>query len=234
MELNSAIYQHHGAINYSAPQKRESRINLSQPAAAAPTDTPYDIVTFSEEAKPKDAATHKADVSNNLQATNSHALTQDDVAKLTKLKARDVEVRAHEQAHLSAAGGHATRGATYTYEKGPDGHSYAVGGEVGIDLSKESDPNATIQKMQTIKRAALAPANPSATDRQVAAQASAKETQARQEVLKEQQEKLLHAGQHSSFSETENKLADTPSSDVQASITSLKASIAAYEQISAM
>lgn len=236
MELNTAIYQQQGATNYSAPQRKESRLTLFQPSTAASARDPYDSVTLSKEAKDKDAASSKADTStpNNYQATGANGLTRDDVAKLTQLKARDVEVRAHEQAHLSAAGGHATGGASYTYEKGPDGRSYAVGGEVGIDLSKESNPSATIQKMQTIKRAALAPASPSSTDRQVAAQASVKEAQARQEVLKEQQEELLHAEQHSSPSETENKQTDTSSSDVSASITTLKASIAAYEQMAAM
>ena len=232
MELNTAISQQQGAPNYSAPQKRESHLNFLQPSSATPASSPVDTVTLSEQAK--EAAPHKAVTSSTLQATEADGLTQEDVAKLAQLKARDTEVKAHEQAHLSAAGGHATGGASYTYEKGPDGHSYAVGGEVGIDLSKESDPNATIQKMQTIKRAALAPASPSSTDRQVAAQAAVKEAQARQEILQEQQEDLLHAGQHSSTSKTENKPADTSSSDISASITSLKASIAAYEQISAM
>lgn len=234
MELNTTIYQQQGAPNYSAPQRKENHLQFSQPSASTSASTPYDTVTLSEQAKDKDAASDKADASNHLQATGLKGLTRDDVAKLTQLKARDVEVKAHEQAHLSAAGGHATGGASYTYEKGPDGHSYAVGGEVGIDVSKESNPNATIQKMQTVKRAALAPASPSSTDRQVAAQAAVKESQARQEVLKEQQEELLHVGQHSSTSQTEDRPAATSSGDISASITSLKTSIAAYEQISAM
>ncbi len=108
-----------------------------------------------------------------------------------------------------------------------------MGGEVGIDLSQESDPSATIQKMQTIKRAALAPASPSSTDRQVAAQAEVKEAQARQEILQEQQEQLLHAEEGSVSSFETNKTEDT-SNNVSPSISSLKTSISAYEQMAAM
>jgi hypothetical protein len=48
---------------------------------------------------------------------------------------------------------------------GPDGKQYAVGGEVPIDLSPVSgNPQATVQKAETIQRAALAPADPSGPD----------------------------------------------------------------------
>ena len=68
-----------------------------------------------------------------------------------------------------------------------------MGGEVGIDVGKERTPEATIAKMQTIKRAALAPASPSAADRSIAAHASVMEAQARQEILLQRQEEFLHA-----------------------------------------
>jgi hypothetical protein len=47
-----------------------------------------------------------------------------------------------------------------------------VGGEVSVDLSTVAgNPSATITKMQKVHAAALAPANPSAQDIQVAANA---------------------------------------------------------------
>ncbi|MEM7577628.1 MAG: putative metalloprotease CJM1_0395 family protein, partial [Planctomycetota bacterium] len=94
---------------------------------------------------------------------------------------RDREVRTHEMAHKNAAGQHATSGPTYSYQTGPDGQKYAVGGSVGIDLSPEDTPEATIKKMEVVRRAALAPAEPSSQDRKVAAQASQIAAQARQE-----------------------------------------------------
>ena len=75
-----------------------------------------------------------------------------------KLKKRDQKVRRHEQAHLAAAGGLATGGANLSYQTGPDGKRYIIGGEVNIDTSLvPGDPDATIRKAQQIRRAALAP-----------------------------------------------------------------------------
>lgn len=92
--------------------------------------------------------------------------------RVAELKARDQEVKVHEQAH-SAIGGQYAGAPSYEYETGPDGQQYAVGGEVQIDVSEvPNDPRATIQKMQQVKAAALAPAEPSSADRAVAAQAS--------------------------------------------------------------
>ena len=102
---------------------------------------------------------------------------------LEQLKARDREVRAHEQAHLSAAGNLATSGASFTYQTGPDGQRYAIGGEVSIDGARvPGDPEATIERAQRIRRAALAPASPSAQDRSVAVNASAIEQKAQAEL----------------------------------------------------
>jgi hypothetical protein len=110
-------------------------------------------------------------------------LTPDQQAEVEKLKQRDQEVRAHEQAHVAAGGAYIKGGVSYQYQKGPDGRMYAVGGEVSIDTSPVSkDPSATITKMETVKRAALAPADPSGQDRAVAAAASQEETVARQEL----------------------------------------------------
>lgn len=92
--------------------------------------------------------------------------------QIQALKSRDQEVRAHELAHASV-GGSATGSPSYTFEQGPDGRKYAIGGEVSVDLSPVSgDPQATIAKMQKVHAAALAPADPSSQDKQVAATAS--------------------------------------------------------------
>jgi SprA-related family len=103
-----------------------------------------------------------------------------------ELRKRDRDVRAHEQAHLAAAGRYARGGAQFTYQVGPDGKRYAVGGEVPIDVSEvPGDPRATLQKAATIRRAALAPAHPSSADLAVASQAARLATKAHQELLQE-------------------------------------------------
>lgn len=110
------------------------------------------------------------------------ALTQSEKAILDSLKKADQAVRVHEMAHLAAAGGLAKGGATFKMQKGPDGRSYAVGGEVQIDMSKGETPEITVQKMRTVRRAALAPADPSPQDQKVAAQATINIAQATQEL----------------------------------------------------
>ena len=234
MELTAAINQL--PIPPSTPPDVNSK-NQAQRQNSAEHEVqgfPGDKVSISPEAREINATSsgEKTPVEVAL-SEDSQGFTQEELSTLTELKARDAEVRAHEQAHLAAAGGHSTGGASFTFQKGPDGNSYAVGGEVGIDLSKENDPNATIQKMRIIKRAALAPASPSSTDRQVAAQASVKEAQARQELLQVQQEELLSLEQESSPPQL-SAAPENTSSPTAPSISSLKASLAVYEQISAM
>ena len=108
-------------------------------------------------------------------------LTEAERKKVEQLKRRDREVRAHEQAHKNAGGPFAGN-PRYETVKGPDGRSYAVSGEVSIDTSEvPNNPEATIRKMEIVKRAALAPSQPSAQDRQVAAEADRKIQKARQE-----------------------------------------------------
>jgi len=107
------------------------------------------------------------------------------IREVQSLKDRDREVRAHEQAHLSAAGGLALSGAHFQYTTGPDGQRYAVGGDVSIDISEvPEDPQATLRKAETIRRAALAPAEPSTQDYRVAARAAAMANKARVELFK--------------------------------------------------
>ena len=107
---------------------------------------------------------------------------QQDRALIRSLQARDREVRAHEQAHASVGGAFAGA-ASFTYKRGPDGVLYAVGGEVPIDISPvPGDPGATARKAEQVRRAALAPRDPSSVDRRVALRAQAIERDARQAI----------------------------------------------------
>lgn len=104
--------------------------------------------------------------------TSSQSLSADDETLLRTLQARDREVRQHEQAHLAASGGLALSGARFSYQRGPDGVDYAVGGEVSIDTSPGGTPEETLQRARQLRAAALAPAQPSGQDLAVAAQAA--------------------------------------------------------------
>ena len=107
--------------------------------------------------------------------------------EVEQLKARDREVRAHEQAH-ARVGGEYAGAPQYEFELGPDGQRYAVGGEVSIDISEENEPEQTVRKMEQVKAAALAPAEPSPADLRVASEATQIAARARTELANEQQQ----------------------------------------------
>lgn len=101
---------------------------------------------------------------------------------LREQKDTDRKVRAHEQAHLAAAGNLATGGPRYELKTGEDGKNYAVGGEVNIRVSEGKTPSETLQRAQQAQRAALAPADPSPQDLRVAQEAQTMATKARAEL----------------------------------------------------
>jgi hypothetical protein len=141
----------------------------------------------------------------------SKQLTDDEQREVDKLKQRDRQVRTHEEAHKAAAGPLYRGGPTYKFKTGPDGRDYAIGGSVKIDTGPGRTPEETIQKAQQIRRAALAPADPSSTDRAVAAKASRMESEARAQ-LNEQRatEANGRADESSSPDETRSSGAATP------------------------
>ena len=115
-------------------------------------------------------------------------LTDEQRAQVQKLRETDQEVRAHEQAHARAGGPYASA-PRYDYVRGPDGKRYAVSGEVQIDSAPVGgNPKATIRKMEVVIRAALAPAEPSAQDSKVAAQARANKAEAQIELRQQEQQ----------------------------------------------
>ena len=136
-----------------------------------------------EDSNAKNRANDNSSLGENSSSKLTASLSEQEQQQVRELSARDREVRAHEQAHANVGGRYAGS-PTYSFQRGPDGKQYAVGGEVSIDVSPiAGDPQATIEKAAIVRRAALAPAQPSAQDRAVAAEATAIEQQARAELL---------------------------------------------------
>ncbi len=125
---------------------------------------------------------------------------------VSELQARDREVRAHEAAHKSV-GGSLAGGMSFSYQTGPDGRRYAVGGEVSIDTGGGGDPQTTIAKMRQVISAALAPANPSAQDRAVAAGARAAMADAQSQLSEQQRSEMKTVGEQA---EPEKQAEKTP------------------------
>ncbi|SDN32140.1 putative metalloprotease CJM1_0395 family protein [Vreelandella arcis] len=139
------------------------------------------------------------------KSADGKPLEPEEIELLDQLKQTDRAVRQHEMAHQTAGGAY-TGGARYDFEVGPDGQRYAVAGEVSIDYGPvPNDPRATIEKMQTVIAAALAPADPSPKDYQIAAQA-------RQYLLEAKLEAAMQTSEmEQARAGTENA---TPSNDV--------------------
>lgn len=109
-------------------------------------------------------------------------LSPEQEQEVAQLKARDAEVKAHEQAHLAASAGISASAPSYTYETGPDGVKYAIGGEVNISFSQGNDPKENLANAEAMRAAALAPAQPSSQDLAVANNAQKMIEEAKQQI----------------------------------------------------
>lgn len=191
-----------------APQAAPGRL-VDAPASSRPADVPRPgvVVELSEQVREL-TSTEKQDSDERKQRLRGRELTDEQKREVEELKKTDREVRAHEAAHKAAAGAYARGVARFDTVVGPDGRSYAIGGEVSIDTSPVSgDPEATVQKMEQVARAALAPADPSGQDRAVAAQARKAAAEARGEILAERaEERRARDAESAATSDGEDRL----------------------------
>ncbi|MGM0703511.1 MAG: putative metalloprotease CJM1_0395 family protein [Pseudomonadota bacterium] len=150
------------SADHTAIGRTETR-RVGEPGAAAEAASASDTA--------EEASRGKVSQGEAIEKPNGETLSETELRELEQLKQTDQEIRRHEMAH-QVAGGSYTGTAKYEFERGPDGQRYAVAGEVPIDYGPvRGDPRATIDKMQQVISAALAPADPSPKDRQVAATA---------------------------------------------------------------
>lgn len=176
----SALEQGSGQISLfpgASSQAPDKQINEVRTLPDGETQVDSTTQTQEDETAQDEAQVSKSDAESKL--------TQDEKLLVETLKKADSEVRAHEMAHIAAGGGYITSGATFSYQKGPDGKNYAVGGEVGIDTSPvPGDPEATLRKMRRVRAAALAPAQPSSQDLKVASNAASQAVKAMAEITR--------------------------------------------------
>ena len=176
MEVGLSILQNIGA-NYS--------IRLNEKEILVVEDDPLRKVEKPEHGKVQEAQ----DKQKSEKSKSSEELSQDEKRLVNELQSRDMEVRAHEAAHQS--GGAATGGASYTYQQGPDGKMYAIGGEVSVSMRGGSTPDETIANAQAVIASAMAPSDPSAQDFAVASSARVIMMKAQQQKTRELQEETL-------------------------------------------
>ncbi|MBM6550257.1 putative metalloprotease CJM1_0395 family protein [Marinomonas ostreistagni] len=219
--------------NGSSRSERALPADASSNAIQARASSDYQV-TLSEEAQAlqseeaQQAPTDETDRSESSEATDDNesntSLTEEEQTKVDDLKARDEEVRTHEQAH-AAAGGQYAGSPSYSYEQGPDGQRYVTDGEVQIDVSEiPGDPQATIDKMRQVYRAALAPAEPSGADRSVASEAQQKMSAAMSELAQSngsQDQTLTNSSETNDVQGTNDASGTANASNTEASTSSV-------------
>ncbi len=171
-------------------------VGAREPVKVSSPKPRIETLEEADEEKKKAAADEK-NARARYAAGEGKGLDSADRLLLARLRSIDAVVRRHEQAHLTVAASLVRGAANYQYIQGPDGKRYAIGGDVSIDVAKDVDPGNTINKMERVRAAALAPAVPSAQDRRVAVVASLVEMTARRD-LKEQEMAELEEKRHRS------------------------------------
>jgi len=183
--LGPAYAREPAALQPAPPTEQtrlEDRVEITG-ATGPPPESNSPAAAYDAYGWPTAIPTDTQDPSSGTRNSAETVFTDEETQQVEDLKQGDSEVRRHEQAHISAGGQYVRGGARLEYETGPDGQRYATAGEVSIDTAEvANDPAATIRKMQAVRRAALAPAEPSATDRRIAAEAQAKANQARRDM----------------------------------------------------
>lgn len=164
-------------LSYSSvqPHGNASSLGAAEKSDGADKDTAHNT-----------SAPHSTATDPHKPSSDAKQLDLSEQRMVTQLQQRDRAVRAHEAAHLAAAGSLAMGGANFTYQTGPDQQRYAIGGDVKIDASPvPGDPEATLAKSEQIRRAAMAPAQPSPQDVSVAADAGRMAAEARMEIMQQ-------------------------------------------------
>ncbi|HED15678.1 MAG TPA: catalase [Gammaproteobacteria bacterium] len=184
-------------ISISSPLTSYNAYRPESPATTA--ESQDEVLPATRDTTPEQT---EQEAKTTTESNPGQQFSDSDKRETRELQRRDQEVRAHEAAHKAAAGRYATGGASFDYQRGPDGRQYAIGGEVSIDTSRPEDPSEAQSKAQTIQAAALAPADPSAQDRQVAQAASQMAAEARAELAKQTIETGESAAQYAAVDRT--------------------------------
>jgi len=162
-------------------------IQLNQKEILVVDEDPNSKLQFEARQEKNDKEQELKKTEKKNKASNPQELDPEQKEQVKELAARDAEVKAHEAAHQAAAGGLAGA-ASYTYQQGPDGKMYAIGGEVPISAPASSSPEEALQNARKILAAATAPGDPSGQDMAVASSAAMMQVKAQQQLAQKAQE----------------------------------------------
>ena len=194
------------------PGQPPAPVTYERPQVQSELQAAFDNVFGQEQDNAEDESAGKQNAQDQQQSQQqSQQQTEQEQQEIASLEARDEEVRTHEQAH-AVAGGQYAGTPQYEYTTGPDNKRYITDGKVSIDISEAQTPEQTLSKMQQVRTAALAPAQPSAQDLKVAAEASQKAFEARAEIAEEKAEESGQALASEGSSSQSNGVSITPPS----------------------
>ncbi len=239
MQIGSAAVQSSTTQALLPAQLRTSSASSGDSASSPPAsaDTTVTLSADGTRLAAADKAAEASDAGSSTKSENADETNpqqqQLDRQAIAELSSRDADVRSHEQAHASVGGAYAGS-PSFTMQRGPDGKSYAVGGEVGIDVSSvPNDPAATISKMEVVMRAALAPADPSAQDLRVAAQAQGLASAARAELAQQRRAETVEQAEKKQKENVEGEPQTSDEAADTAQSASTSASLQVYQSIAA-
>lgn len=104
---------------------------------------------------------------------------------IEQLKSRDKEVRSHEASHSISPELVKIGSAQFDYTIGPDGKAYATGGRVTLSTGSAMTPEEALSKAEALKKASMAPGEPSTKDFQALNAAVAMEFEAKNRIYSE-------------------------------------------------
>ena len=203
-----SLYQQQSAANNALSN---ANADANSPNATGNENNPNQTAVTSPERSQNSGNAAKEQNSQNGEQTNekgekvnANGLSEAEQRQVNELAATDAHVKAHEAAHKSAGGGLAGA-ASYSYERGPDNKMYAVAGEVSISIGGGNTPQEKLSRAQQVRRAALAPSDPSPQDLKVAAQAISMEMDARAKIAEQKQSQNEQSKEQSSGEDNTNE-----------------------------
>jgi hypothetical protein len=101
---------------------------------------------------------------------------------IDRLKNRDREVRVHEMSHGTNPELIKIGSAQFDYTIGPDGKAYATGGKVTLSTGSARTPEDALAKAGALKKASMAPGEPSSQDFQALNAAVSMELEAENQI----------------------------------------------------
>ncbi|OVE77393.1 hypothetical protein BVX99_02685 [bacterium F16] len=194
---DGGLYGLHAAQQQPPPPEHSSSSNKSQADKRSPLDV---AEAAAKEGRRRDRESEQS---------TGITLSPSEMKRVEKLRQKDQQVRMHEMAHAASAGPYVMGAPVYSYQVGPDGRQYAVGGHVNIDTSPAPTPEETVIKMQVIRGASVSPNRPSVKDVQVASHAMMTEMKARSELVEDYYTPLSES-LNDSIAEPRLRPADSP------------------------